>query len=347
MNESDSISILRRILLYFLSVFSVVLLFHCVRVSAQDPLPSWNKGATKTAIIAFVSAVTNKNGKDYVKPSERIATFDNDGTLWVEYPVYTQLLFAFDRVKKLAPQHPEWKSKQPFKAILEGDLKTLGASGMKGVMEVILATHTGMTSAQFSEEAGHWLRNTQQPRFKRPYVECVYQPQLELLAYLRANGFKTFIVSGGGIAFMRPVTESAYGIPPEQVVGSSVVLEYQVKNGKPVLVRMPEIDFIDDKAGKPVGIQKHIGRRPILAFGNSDSDMQMVEYTTSGDGKRLGLFVHHTDADREYAYDRKSHVGKLDKALDVAKEKGWHIVNMRKDWNQIFPPKKSSRIENP
>ncbi|MCH9655921.1 MAG: haloacid dehalogenase-like hydrolase [Planctomycetes bacterium] len=321
------------------SLFCIGLVTLCLSSSGygQDPLPSWNEGATKTAIIAFVTAVTDKDGKDYVKPSDRIATFDNDGTLWVEYPMYTQLLFAFDRVKELAPLHPEWKTKQPFKAVLEDDMKTLSASGMKGVMEIMMATHSGMTSSEFSEQAGNWLRNTQQPRFKRPYAECVYQPQLELLGFLRSNGFKTFIVSGGGIAFMRPITEKAYGIPPEQVVGSSVVLEYQIKDGKPALIRMPKIDFIDDKAGKPVGIQKHIGRRPILAFGNSDSDMQMVEYTTSGKGKRLGLFVHHTDAAREYAYDRKSHIGKLDKALDVAKENGWIIVNMKKDWKQIFP----------
>jgi len=323
----------------FYSLFWLGYLTLCLSSSAfgQDPLPSWNEGVTKTAILEFVTAVTDKNSKDFVQPSERIATFDNDGTLWVEYPMYTQMLFALDRVKELAPQHPEWKTKQPFKAVLEDDMKTLSAAGMKGVMEITMATHTGMTSAEFSKQAGNWLRTTKQPRFKHPYAECIYQPQLELLAYLRANGFKTFIVSGGGIAFMRPVTEKAYGIPPEQVVGSSVVLEYQIRDGKPALIRMPKIHFIDDKAGKPVGIQNHIGRRPILAFGNSDSDMQMVEYTTAGEGKRLGLYVHHTDAVREYAYDRKSHVGKLDKALDVAKAKGWFIVSMRDDWKQIFP----------
>jgi phosphoglycolate phosphatase-like HAD superfamily hydrolase len=306
---------------------------------AQDPLPLWNDGAAKTAVLEFVAAVTDKNSKDYVTPAERIATFDNDGTLWVEYPMYTQALFAFERVKELAPQHPEWKTTQPFKALLAGDMKTVGASGMKGLMEIVMATHSGMTAAEFDKDVSNWLAATKQPKFKRLYTELIYQPQLELLAYLRANEFKTFIVSGGGIAFMRTFSEQAYGIPPEQVVGSSVVAEFQVKDGKPALVRQPKIDFINDKAGKPVGIYQHIGRRPILAFGNSDSDMQMIEYTMAGQGRRLGLFVHHTDGDREYTYDRKSHVGTLDKALDQAAAKGWIIVDMKKDWNQVFPGK--------
>jgi phosphoserine phosphatase len=304
---------------------------------AQDALSSWKDGPAKKAILEFVAAVTEKGGKDYMAPADRIATFDNDGTLWVEYPMYTQVLFAFDRVKELAPKHPEWKTEQPFKALLEGDMKTVGASGMKGLMKIIMATHSGMTATEFAQEASHWLATTKQAKFKRLYTELVYQPQLELLAYLRANGFKTFIVSGGGIAFMRPISEKTYGIPPEQVVGSSVVTEFRIKDGKPVLVRMPKIDFINDKAGKPVGIYQHIGHRPILAFGNSDSDMQMIEYTTAGDGRRLGLFVHHTDADREYAYDRKSHVGTLDKALDRADAMGWIIVDMKKDWKSVFP----------
>ncbi len=305
--------------------------------ASQDPLPSWNDSPPKQAILEFVAAVTEKGGKDYAEPAERIAVFDNDGTLWVEYPMYTQVLFAFDRVKKLAPQHPEWKTKQPFKALLEGDMKTVGASGMKGLMEIVMATHSGMTAAEFEKTVTNWLATHKQPKFKRLYTESVYQPQLELLAYLGANGFKTFIVSGGGIAFMRPMSEKTYGIPPEQVVGSSVVAEFQIKDGKPVLVRMPKIDFINDKAGKPVGIYQHIGRRPTLAFGNSDSDMQMIEYTMAGEGRRLGLFVHHTDADREYAYDRKSHVGTLDKALDQADANGWIIVDMKNDWRKIFP----------
>ena len=305
----------------------------------DDPLPSWTDGPTKSAIIQFVRDVTKQGGPDYVRPEERIAAFDNDGTLWVEYPMYTQVLFAFDRVKKLAPQRPEWKTKQPFKALLAGDMKTVGASGMKGVTEIIMASHAGMTGDEFEQEVTKWLATAKHPDLDCLYKECIYQPQLELLAYLRANEFKTFIVSGGGIQFMRPMTLKAYGIPPWQVVGSSIVSEFKTKDGKPVLVRMPKIDFINDKAGKPVGIYEHIGRRPILAFGNSDSDMQMIEYTTAGEGRRLGLFVHHTDADREYAYDRKSHVGTLDKALDRADAMGWIIVDMKKEWKTVFPSK--------
>ncbi len=264
----------------FVAIFAI-----CIYsvANAADPLPSWNSGPAKQAIVDFVAAVTDESGKDYVAPAERIATFDNDGTLWVEYPMYTQVLFAFERVKKLAPQHPEWKTKQPFKALLAGDMKTVGASGMKGLMEIILATHSGMTATEFSQEAGTWLRTAQHKKFKRLYTELVYQPQLELLEYLRTNGFKTFIVSGGGIAFMRPISEKIYGIPPEQVVGSSVVAEFKYQDGKPVLVRQPKINFVNDKAGKPVGIYQHIGRRPLLAFGNSDADIQMIEYTMAGE----------------------------------------------------------------
>jgi phosphoglycolate phosphatase-like HAD superfamily hydrolase len=317
-------------------IFFLTLVLVTNSANAADPLPSWNDGPAKKAIVEFVAAVTDKNGKDFVKPADRIATFDNDGTLWVEYPMYTQVLFAFDRVKELAPQHPEWKTKQPFKALLEGDMKTVGASGMKGLMEIIMATHTGMSAAEFEETVLSWLATHRQPKFNRLYTDSVYLPQLELLAYLRSKEFKTFIVSGGGIAFMRPFSERTYGIPPEQVVGSSVKTEFQMKDGKPVLVRLPKIDFINDKAGKPVGIYQHIGRRPILAFGNSDSDMQMIEYTMAGEGRRLGLFVHHTDGEREYAYDRKSHVGTLDKALDQADVKGWIIVDMKRDWKTMF-----------
>jgi len=305
--------------------------------TAHDPLPSWNAGATKTEILDFVAAVTDQSGGDYVEPAERVAVFDNDGTLWVEYPMYTQVLFIFDRVKLLAPKHPEWSTKQPFKALLAGDMKTVGAAGEKGILEMAMATHSGMTGAEFEKEVTHWLATHEQPKFKRLYSECIYQPQLELLAYLRASGFKTFIVSGGGIQFMRPMTEKAYGVPRDQVVGSSIVSEFKIENGRPGIMRMPKVDFVNDKAGKPVGIYEHIGRRPILAFGNSDSDMQMIQYTTGGKGKRLGLFVHHTDGDREYAYDRKSHVGKLDKALDQSKSNGWIIVDMKDDWNTVFP----------
>jgi phosphoserine phosphatase len=323
---------------FSLSAFiGFVALFLCSVSCAADPLPSWNDGAAKTAILEFVAAVTEKGSRDFVEPAERIAVFDHDGTLWVEYPMYTQLLFAFERVKELAPQHPEWKTTQPFKALLEGDMKTVGASGMKGLMEIVVATHSGMTAAEFEQEASQWLATTKHPKFDRLYSECIYQPQLELLTYLRANGFKTFIVSGGGIQFMRPISEKNYGIPPEQVVGSSAVTEFQVKDGKPVLVRQPKIDFVNDKAGKPVGIYEHIGRRPLLAFGNSDSDMQMIQYTNGGEGRRLGLFLHHTDAEREYAYDRKSHVGTLDKVLDIAAENDWIVVDMKKDWKTVFP----------
>lgn len=305
--------------------------------NAADPLPSWNDSATKTAIVDFVEAVTNPKGTDFVAPAERIAVFDNDGTLWVEQPIYTQLAFVLDRVRELAPLRPEWKTTQPFKALLEGDMETFGASGEKGVIDVGLATQSGMTATEFEEVVLDWLAKAKHPRFKRSYTECVYQPQLELLAYLRANGFKTFIVSGGGIEFMRPWTERVYGIPPEQVIGSSIVAEFDIRDGHPVIVRLPKIDFINDRAGKPVGIYQHIGRRPILAFGNSDSDMQMVQYTKAGDGLRMGLFVHHTDAEREYAYDRESHVGKLDQALDAAKANDWIIVDMKNDWKKIFP----------
>jgi phosphoglycolate phosphatase-like HAD superfamily hydrolase len=306
---------------------------------AQDFLPSWNEGPVKTALLEFVEAVTDPTGEDYVERADRIAVFDNDGTLWVEYPMYTQALFAFDRIKKLAPKNPKWKTTQPFKALLAGDMKTVGASGMEGLMAIVMASHSGMTDVQFAKMVTKWLDTHKQPKFDRLYNECIYLPQLELMNYLRANGFKIFIVSGGGIAFMRTFSEQAYGIPPEQVVGSSVVTEFFIKNGQPMLIRQPKIDFINDKAGKPVGISQHIGRRPILAFGNSDSDMQMIEYTMAGEGRRLGLFVHHTDNEHEYAYDRKSHVGTLNKALDLADTMGWIIVDMKEDWNQIFPEK--------
>jgi hypothetical protein len=330
-NKIASIKLLtyNLIIMFIIAIFSVSY--------AADPLPSWNDGPAKEALIEFVSAVTQKGSSDYVKPAERIAVFDNDGTLWVEYPMYTQVLFAFDRVKRLASKHPEWKNKQPFKALLEGDMKTVGESGMKGLMEILTATHTGMTAMEFEKMVLDWLTTNKQSKFDRLYTECIYQPQLDLLSFLRANDFKTFIVSGGGIAFMRPITQKAYGIPPEQVVGSIVVTKFQIKDSKPALIRMPEINFINDKGGKPVGINNHIGRRPILAFGNSDADMQMIQYTMAGDGRRLGLLVHHTDAEREYAYDRESHVGKLDKALDIADDMGWIIVDMENDWNQIFP----------
>jgi phosphoglycolate phosphatase-like HAD superfamily hydrolase len=302
-----------------------------------DPLPSWNEGPAKQDILSFVAAVTNQSGPDYVPPAERIATFDNDGTLWTERPVYFQLLFAIDRVKALAPEHPEWKATQPFKAVLENDMEALADSGEKGLLELVMATHAGNTTQEFAQIVTEWLAAARHPRFKRPYTELVFQPMLELLAYLRANAFKTFIVSGGGIEFMRPWVQAVHGIPPEQVVGSSIKTKFEMRNGKPVLVRLPEINFIDDKAGKPVGINQHIGRRPIAAFGNSDGDLQMLQWSAAGEGRRLMLLVHHTDGLREYAYDRKSHIGRLDKALDEAKKSGWTVVDMESDWKTIYP----------
>ncbi len=303
----------------------------------QDPLPSWNDGPVKQSIISFVEQVTDPNSGSFVKPGERIATFDNDGTLWAEQPLYVQLAFAMDRVKELAPAHPEWKIQQPFKSVLENDYKTLAASGHEGLLELMMATHAGMTTAEFEEIVKEWLKTAKHPRFNRPYTELVYQPMLELLSYLRATGFKTSIVSGGGIEFMRPWTERVYGIPPEQVVGSSIMTKFEMRDGKPVLVRLPEVDFIDDKEGKPVGINSHIGRRPVAAFGNSDGDLQMLQWTQAGEGPSFMLLVHHTDAKREWAYDRESHIGRLDKALDQAQKQGWTVVDMKKDWKTIFP----------
>jgi hypothetical protein len=304
---------------------------------AADPLPSWNDGPTKQSIVAFVGKVTKAGSPDFVPAPERIATFDNDGTLWSEQPMYVQLAFILDRVKELAPEHPEWKTKQPFKGVLEGDLAAVAAAGERGLLEIAMATHAGMSTAEFEAIVSDWIATARHPKYDRPYTECVYQPQLELLAYLRDNGFKTFIVSGGGIEFMRPWTERVYGIPPEQVVGSSIKTKYELHDDGPVLLRQPEINFIDDKDGKPVGINEHIGRRPILAFGNSDGDIQMLEWTTIGRTPSLGLLLHHTDAEREAAYDRDSHFGKLDKGLDEAPERGWVVVDMKDDWQAVFP----------
>ena len=299
-------------------------------------LPSWNDGAAKQAILNFVAAVTREGSPDFVPVPQRIATFDNDGTLWVEQPMYTQLAFALDRVKALAPMHPEWKDKQPFKAVLEGDMKTAAESGERGLMELLMVTHAGMTTEEFETIVRDWLAKARHPRFDRPYTELVYQPMIELLAYLRANGFKTFIVSGGGVEFMRPWTEQVYGIPPEQVVGSTIKTQFQMRGDIPVLFRLPDLNFNDDKGGKPVGINEFIGRRPIAAFGNSDGDLQMLQWTTKAGGRRFGLIVHHTDAEREYAYDRQSLVGRLDMALDAATANGWTVVNMKNDWKKVF-----------
>ena len=304
---------------------------------AQDQLPSWNDGATKKSITDFIAKVTKEGSADFVPPAERIATFDNDGTLWCEQPLYFQLLFALDRVKALAPQHPEWKTKEPFASLLKGDVKGALAGGEHAMLEIIIVTHAGMTTAEFEKIVADWIETAKHPKFKRPYTECVYQPMIELLAYLRANGFKTFIVSGGGIEFMRPWTEKVYGIPPEQVVGSSIKTKYETRDSKPVLVRLPEMNFIDDKAGKPVGINEHIGRRPIAAFGNSDGDQQMLEWTQAGSGARLMMLVHHDDAAREFAYGAESKIGTFSDALMVeAKKNDWTVISMKDDWKTIF-----------
>jgi phosphoserine phosphatase len=325
------------------SLAALPTLFVALRATAavapmqSDPLPSWNEGATKTSILDFVTRVTAQGGPDFVPPERRIATFDNDGTLWIEQPMYVQLAFVLDRVKAMAPMHPEWKTKQPFAAVLDGDLKALAASGEKGLVELIAVTHAGMTTAEFEKIVTDWLSTARDHRFKRPYTELVYQPMLELLAYLRASGFRTFIASGGGIEFMRPWTDRIYGVPPEQVIGSSIKTRFEMKDGSPTLFRLSDINFIDDKTGKPVGINEHIGRRPIAAFGNSDGDLEMLQWATLGaGGVRFGLIVHHTDAEREYAYDRQSHFGKLDVALDAAAVNRWTVVDMKMDWKRIF-----------
>jgi len=304
-----------------------------VPAPTADPLPSWNDGPAKQAILSFVDLVTTEGSSGFVPVPERIATFDNDGTLWAEKPMYFQLFFAVDRVKELAPQHPEWSSQAPYASILEGDMKAAFAGGEKSALEIVMATHAGMTTDEFQQIVQQWISTARHPQTKRLFTQMVYEPMLELLAYLRANGFKTFIVSGGGIEFMRPWAEPIYGIPPEQVVGSSIETKYEMREDGPVLVRLPKIDFIDDKTGKPVGINSHIGRRPIAAFGNSDGDRQMLEWATAGEGARLAVLVHHTDAEREYAYDTGT-----EKALAEAGERGWTVVDMKNDWKVIYPP---------
>lgn len=319
------------------SLITVVLTLAAAVAHAGDLLPSWNDGPAKKAIVSFVERVATPGGASYVPPAERIAVFDNDGTLWSEQPAYFQLLFAVDRVKALAPKHPEWKKQEPFASVLKGDYGAALKGGDKALLQLVMATHAGMTTEEFEQIVKEWIATAKHPKTGKLYTEMVYQPMLELLACLRANGFKTFIVSGGGIEFMRPWTERVYGIPPEQVIGSSIKTKYEVRDGKPVLVRLPEIDFIDDKAGKPVGIHSRIGRRPIAAFGNSDGDQQMLQWTAAGSGPRFILLVHHTDAEREWAYDRKSHVGRLDKALDEAAAQGWTVADMKRDWKVVYP----------
>ena len=315
------------------------LAFTATLAHAGDPLPSWNEGAAKQSIVGFVAKVTTPGSPDFVPAPERIATFDNDGTLWIEQPMYAQLFFALDRVKALAPRHPEWKDKEPFASLLKGDVRGALAGGDHALTEIIMATHTGMTTAEFEQIVKDWIATAKHPLLKRPYTECVYQPMLELLAYLRANGFKTFIVSGGGIEFMRPWTEKVYGIPPEQVIGSSIQTQYEIRDGQPVLERLPKLHFMDNLAGKPVAINEHIGRRPIAAFGNSDGDQQMLEWTQAGGGARLMMLVHHDDAAREFDYGAQSKIGTFSDALMAeAKAKNWTVISMKNDWKTIFPP---------
>jgi phosphoglycolate phosphatase-like HAD superfamily hydrolase len=302
-----------------------------------EPLPSWNDTASRQAILRFVGRVTAAGSTDFVPVPERIAVFDNDGTLWSEQPVYNQAAFIVDRVKALAPEHPEWTAKDPFASILKGDLKGALASGEQGLVELVTATHSGMTTDEFGATVDQWIRTARHPKTQRLYTEMVYLPMLELLDYLRANGFKTFIVSGGGTDFMRPWVERVYGIPPEQTIGTTADLKFEMQDGKPRLRKLPTVDHVDDKAGKPVGIHRHIGRRPIAAFGNSDGDLQMLQWTCAGAGARLCLYVHHTDAQREWAYDRESPIGRLDKGLDEAAASGWTVVDMKRDWNRVFP----------
>jgi phosphoglycolate phosphatase-like HAD superfamily hydrolase len=301
----------------------------------DDPLPSWHDGPAKARILAFVRSVTQAGGPDFVVPAERVAVFDNDGTLWAEQPVYVQAFFVADRIRALAATRPEWKTKEPYASVLRGDLRG-AAAGEKGLAQLVMATHAGMTDVQFTKTVDDWIATARHPKTGRPFTEMVYAPMLELLALLREAGFSNWIVSGGGIEFMRPWTERVYGIPPERVIGSSVRTRFELREGVPTLVRLPEIDFVDDKAGKPVGIHRHVGRRPIAAFGNSDGDLQMLQWTAAGPGPRLAAIVRHTDAEREWAYDRASKVGRLDRALDEAGARGWTVIDMRRDWRRVF-----------
>jgi hypothetical protein len=321
-------------------VIAGLLFFVAVNAFAQGLLPSWNEGPSKQAVISFIEKTTTQGSADFIPVSERIAVFDNDGTLWSEQPIYVQIAFTFDRIKALAPQHPEWKTTQPFKAVLEGDLKGVLATGQKGLFELIAATHAGVDTETFRSTVEQWLKTARHPRTGRPYTEMIYQPMLELLAHLEARGYKTYIVSGGGIEFMRPWTEMVYGIPPERVIGSSIKSKFEIVEGIPKIIGLPQLQFIDDGPNKPIAIQERIGRRPVMAFGNSDGDREMLMWTTAGKGPRFGMLIRHTDNVREAAYDRDSHIGRLDKALDMAPEKGWVVVDMKKEWKEIFPPKK-------
>ncbi|MGE0755777.1 MAG: HAD family hydrolase [Pirellulaceae bacterium] len=312
-----------------------------------DPLPSWNDGAARRAVLDFIAGATREGGPDFIPPAERVATFDNDGTLWSEQPVYVQFAFAVDRVKTLALRHPEWKDREPFSWVLNGDLASLAASGEQGLLEIVAATHAGTTVDEFRTSVQEWMAAARHPRFNQPYNQLIYQPMRELLDFLRSKGFKTYIVSGGGIDFMRPWAEQTYGVPPEQVIGSSLRLKYELRDGEPVLVKVAEVNQINDKDGKPVSIEQFIGRRPVAAFGNSDGDYEMLCYATSKGAdtsyRRFGLIVHHTDVEREWAYDRESHVGRLSKALDEAQDRGWTVVDMKRDWKTVYPLGETSR----
>lgn len=314
----------------------IFLLLSVSAAHAADPLPSWREGPAKQFIINFINKVTQTGSSDFVPIEDRIAVFDNDGTLWSEQPNYVQLVFAVDRVKELAPKHPEWRVTQPFQAVLEGDLQTLRQQGEHGLLKLITATHAGMTTTDYSKIVSDWLSTAVHPAHKRPYTDLVYLPMLEVLSFFKKHGFKNYIVSGGGVEFMRPWSERIYGIPPEQVIGSSIKTKLVSHNGIPELIRLPEINFIDDKADKPVAIHQFIGRRPIAAFGNSDGDLEMLQWVTAGSGARLGVIIQHTDNEREVAYDRKSPIGRLDKALDEAALRNWLVVSMKSDWALIF-----------
>ena len=320
---------------------SLMLLAGCLLWGLADaaiaqPLASWNDGPAKRAIVKFVADVTEQGASTFVAPGDRIAVFDNDGTLWSEQPMYFQLMFVVDRIRAMAPQHPEWKDREPFKSVLAGDVRAALAGGENAVAEMVAVTHAGMTVDEFEAQVNDWLATARHPRFGRPYTDLVYQPMIELLAYLRKNGFKTFIVSGGGVEFMRPWTRKVYGIPPEQVIGSQGKLALETRGGVPVLVKLPQVELVDDRAGKPIGIQKHIGRRPLAAFGNSDGDLEMLQWTAAAPGPRFVLIVRHTDGEREWAYDRTSNIGRLDKAWDEASARGWAIVDMRRDWKRVY-----------
>ncbi len=304
--------------------------------ASSDPLPSWAEGAAKRSIVSFVNAVVTDGSSDFVAPEARIAAFDNDGTLWCEQPMYAQLAFALDRIKELAPLNPDWSTKQPFATVLSGDIDALGSISEKEVVEIVAASHAGMTPAEFDAIVRGWLAKARHPRFKRPYTELVYQPMLELISYLRANAFQVFIVSGGGVEFMRAFAAEVYGVPPNQVIGSSIKTQFEMRDGHPILFRLPQIDFINDGSGKPIGINSHIGRRPIAAFGNSDGDLEMLQWTTMAGARRLGVVIHHDNPEREYAYDRKSKCGRLDRALDAAVVNKWTVVSMKEDWGRVF-----------